>query len=146
MMERDWQFIDMSRASKSNHNLEKNQISWRKKPQRVILLVVAILPLTNTLCYLSGTKYGQGTYFARDASYSCHYARIGDAGGRYMYLARVLVGQYYVGNSTMIVPPPKTPLRPEILYESVVDNPIDPSIFVVFYDNQCYPEYLITLQ
>jgi len=63
-----------------------------------------------------------------------------------MYLARVLVGQYCVGNPAMIVPPPKNPLRPEILYESVVDNQVDPSIFVVFYDNQCYPEYLITVQ
>ena len=46
----------------------------------------------------------------------------------------------------MIVPPAKNPSRPEILYESVVDNQVGPSIFVVFYDNQCYPEYLITMQ
>ena len=57
---------------------------------------------------------------------------------------RVLVGKYCAGNSSMIVPPPKDPYRPEILYESVVDNPANPSIFVVFYDTQCYPEYLIT--
>jgi len=99
-----------------------------------------------SLCGAHGTRFGQGTYFARDASYSLCYARIGDAGGHYMYLARVLVGQYCVGNPAMIVPPPKNPLRPEILYESVVDNQVDPSIFVVFYDNQCYPEYLITVQ
>ena len=63
-----------------------------------------------------------------------------------MYLARVLVGQYCVGNPKMIVPPPKSPSRPEILYESVVDNQVNPCIFVVFSDNQCYPEYLITMQ
>ena len=63
---------------------------------------------------------------------------------RFMYLARVLVGQYCAGNSSMIVPPPKYPSRPEILYESVVNNTGDPSIFVVFYETQCYPEYLIT--
>ena len=63
-----------------------------------------------------------------------------------MYLARVLVGQYCVGNSAMMVPPPKNLSTPEILYESVVDNLTDPSIFAVFYDNQCYPEYLITMQ
>jgi len=61
-----------------------------------------------------------------------------------MYLARVLVGQYCQGNSSMIVPPPKNPSRPEILYESVVDNQGNPSVFVVFYDTQCYPDYLIT--
>ena len=85
-------------------------------------------------------------YFARDAKYSLDYAPAGVGGRRYMYLARVLVGQYCVGtDSTMIVPPPKNPSRPEILYESVVDNQGNPSIFVVFYDNQCYPEYLITM-
>ena len=92
-----------------------------------------------------GTKFGQGTYFARDASYSVCYARAGDGGRRYMYLARVLVGQYCVGSPKMKVPPEKHPSRPEILYESVVDNQVDPCIFVVFYDNQCYPEYLITM-
>ena len=56
-----------------------------------------------------------------------------------MYLARVLVGQYRVGNSNMVVPPTKNPSRPEILYKSVVDNEVDPPIFVVFNDNQCYP-------
>ena len=44
----------------------------------------------------------------------------------------------------MIVPPPKNPSKPEILYDSVVNNQSSPSIFVVFFDNQCYPEYLIT--
>ena len=81
-------------------------------------------------------------------SYSVGYAsgsglRLG-LRSRYMYLARVLVGQYCVGNGSMIVPPPKDPFRPEILYDSVVDHVANPSIFVVFYDFQCYPEYLIT--
>ena len=103
------------------------------------------------LCSFSGVQYGRGAYFARDARYSLGYAvnresRAGARGRRYMYLARVLVGQYCVGTSTMIVPPPKDHSRPEILYESVVDNQGNPSIFVVFFDNQCYPEYLITIQ
>jgi len=97
------------------------------------------------LCFISGVKYGRGVYFARDASYSVEYAG-GGGGARYMYLARVLVGQYCAGNSSMIVPPPKNPYRPEILYESVVDNTGNPAIYVVFYDTQCYPEYLITFQ
>ena len=82
-------------------------------------------------------------YFARDASYSVRYTGR-DGGARYMYLARVLVGKYCKGNSNMIVPPPKHPSRPEILHDSVVDQMGNPSIFVVFFDNQCYPEYLIT--
>ena len=103
---------------------------------------------TNVLSFFRsflGVVYGRGVYFARDAKYSLQYAVAG-VGGRHMYLARVLVGSYCVGNSNMIVPPPKDTSRPDILYESVVDNQGNPSIFVVFYDNQCYPEYLITMQ
>ncbi|XP_078382384.1 uncharacterized protein LOC144665083 [Oculina patagonica] len=96
-------------------------------------------------CGAQGVAYGRGVYFATDASFFVRYSG-GGSGGRHMYLVRVLVGQYCVGNSSFIVPPPKHPSRPEILYESVVDNPGNPSIFVVFLDNQCYPEYLITMQ
>ena len=46
----------------------------------------------------------------------------------------------------MVVPPPKDPSRLEMLYDSVVDLCENPSIFVFFFDNQCYPEYLITFQ
>ena len=86
-----------------------------------------------------------GLYFAKDASYSVRCA--GNPGGsRFMYLARVLVGQYCTGHFTMVLPPPKDPSRPEVLYDYVVDLCETPSIFVVFFDNQCYPDYLITFQ
>lgn len=102
-------------------------------------------PFKQFFCSFAGVAYGRGVHFATDAQYSLGYAR-GGVGARHMYLARVLVGQYCVGNPSMIVPPPKNPSRPEILYESVVNSQGSPSIFVVFYDNQCHPEYLITMQ
>ena len=88
--------------------------------------------------------YGAGVYFARDASYSIGYASAGSLGTRKMYLAQVLVGQYTTGNSSMIVPPPKDRSRPEVTFDSLVDDTSNPSIFVVFPDNQFYPQYLIT--
>lgn len=98
-----------------------------------------------SFCGVHGKKYGQGVYFARDANYSVHYTtNAGD--GRHMYLARVLVGKYCVGKQDMKVPPPKDPSSPEVLYDSVVDQTENPSIFVVFYDNQCYPEYHVTFE
>ena len=95
-------------------------------------------------------------YFARDASYSAGYAVSGgglattySSGGfspadSHMYFARVLTGEYTQGSRSMIVPPAKSPNNPNVLYDSVVDNVGNPSIFVVFYDAQAYPEYLIT--
>ena len=108
------------------------------------MILLIFFSTLSILFFFSGTAYGRGVYFARDAHYSVRYAGGGGFGGRHMYLAKVLVGQYCVGNPSMKVPPPKNPSKPEILYDSMVDNQSSPSIFVVFSDYQCYPEYLIT--
>ncbi|KAL9974252.1 hypothetical protein ACROYT_G011267 [Oculina patagonica] len=97
---------------------------------------------------MHGLRYGRGVYFVSDALNSASCTEVHstqDANGfRYMYQVRVLVGEYTVGKSNLLVPPPKNPNNPEKLYDSVVDHILYPTIFVVFYDNQCYPEYLIT--
>ena len=46
------------------------------------------------LCGLNGTAYGQGTYFARDSSYSNSYSIPDSSGYKYMFIAQVLVGQF----------------------------------------------------
>ncbi|NXG68991.1 PAR15 polymerase, partial [Baryphthengus martii] len=91
---------------------------------------------------------GNGTYFAVDASYSAQdtYARPDLNGRRYMYLARVLTGQYCAGSRGLITPPAKNPADPTDLYDSVVDNENNPTMFVIFNDIQAYPEYLITFR
>lgn len=96
---------------------------------------------------ISATLYGNGVYFARDASYSTQsrYSPPDAAKNRYLYLARVLVGEYTVGRPEMITPPAKGSDATDA-YDSVVDNTGNPSIFVVFYDNQCYPDYLVTFK
>lgn len=93
----------------------------------------------------TATAYGKGVYFARDARFSQGYTDSNDL-ERCMYLARVLVGQYCQGNKEMRAPPPKYNYRSDILYDSTVDKPVSPTIFVAFYDDQCYPEYLIYFQ
>ncbi|XP_015771569.1 PREDICTED: uncharacterized protein LOC107349890 [Acropora digitifera] len=94
----------------------------------------------------NGTVFGNGVDFALQASYSARYSLRNAFGYRYMYLTRVLVGEYTQGRQGLITPPPKDPNDPTDLYDSVVDNVRNPQIFVVFYDCQCYPEYLITFQ
>ena len=95
------------------------------------------------LLFIIGTRYGKGVYFARDASKSLPYAD--PAGGqRYMYVARVLFGRYCQGEREMKAPPPINSTGR--LYDSTVDKPVDPEIFVIFHDTQCYPEYLITFK
>uniref|UniRef100_A0A4W5LPU8 Uncharacterized protein n=1 Tax=Hucho hucho TaxID=62062 RepID=A0A4W5LPU8_9TELE len=92
------------------------------------------------LCGTNGTVYGKGSYFARDAKYSHSYTS--DSGVRSMFACRVLVGDYTRGNSDLLRPPPKGEGSPT-LYDSGVDNVLNPSIYVVFEKHQVYPEFLI---
>ncbi len=86
-------------------------------------------------------------YFARDASYSRGYAQPGPNQHRHMYLARVLTGEFTVGQSSMLVPPSKpNEQNRHVLYDSTVDSVGNPSIFVVYNDAQAYAAYLITFQ
>ena len=62
-----------------------------------------------------------------------------------MYYASVLTGEFTQGQSGMRVPPAKVSDRSR-LYDSVVDNPNAPGIFVIFNDTQAYPDYLITFK
>ncbi|XP_041928990.1 poly(ADP-ribose) polymerase family member 14-related sequence 1 isoform X2 [Alosa sapidissima] len=95
----------------------------------------------------NAAAYGNGTYFAVHAKYSAaNTYSVPDAQGqKYMYLCRVLTGDFTAGRGGMIVPPAKNTTTAD-LYDTVTDNPIAPSMFVVFNDIQAYPEYLITFQ
>ena len=85
-------------------------------------------------------------YFARDAEYSARptYSPPDGNGYKYIYVAKVLTGEFTKGGGGMLVPPHKDPLNQYILFDSVVDQVASPGIFVVFQDAQNYPEYLIT--
>ena len=88
-------------------------------------------------------------YFAVQASYSARstFSPPNSSGMKYMYLARVLTGEYTVGKSGIRVPPSKqNPNDPTEAFDTVVDQIPNPNIFVTFYDWQCYPEYLISFQ
>ncbi|KAF6730318.1 Poly [ADP-ribose] polymerase 14 [Oryzias melastigma] len=91
--------------------------------------------------------YGNGTYFAVNASYSASdtYSRPNANGEKIMYLCRVLTGDFTPGQQNMIAPPPKSSGSIK-LFDSVVDRMANPSMFVIFHDTQAYPEYLITFK
>ncbi|XP_053199298.1 protein mono-ADP-ribosyltransferase PARP14-like isoform X2 [Scomber japonicus] len=90
--------------------------------------------------------YGQGVYFAVNADYSAGgYSAPDAAGMKRVYVARVLTGRYTVGNSSMRRPPPRAS-DPTDCFDSLVDNQQLPSMFVIFHDDQAYPEYLVTFR
>ncbi|KAK6314688.1 hypothetical protein J4Q44_G00142170 [Coregonus suidteri] len=94
---------------------------------------------------VNGFTYGYGSYFAGDASYSNTFAAVSpDAGVRHMFLAKVLVGKVSVGKRTYRrLPPVRSTKEDYNLYDTCVDQLVNPTIFVVFDRCQCYPYYLI---
>ncbi|KAM4676453.1 zinc finger CCCH-type antiviral protein 1-like [Discoglossus pictus] len=94
------------------------------------------------ICGTNGTVYGQGSYFARDASYSHNYALPSMTSKRIMFMAHVLVGDFVKGDPTLKRPPYKYGSSTHT-YDSCVDTLLNPSIFVVFEKHQIYPEYLL---
>ncbi|NXR48585.1 PAR14 polymerase, partial [Hippolais icterina] len=90
--------------------------------------------------------FGNGTYFAVNANYSANnlYSEPDANGMKYMYLARVLVGEYSLGKKGSITPARKNLSNSVDLFDSSTDNMNQPSMFIIFNDIQAYPEYLIT--
>ncbi|PVD35543.1 hypothetical protein C0Q70_02506 [Pomacea canaliculata] len=91
-----------------------------------------------------GAIHGKGAYFSTTAKYSHSYTRAhitakGDS-LRFMFLGRILVGQYTLGNPSYTKPPERDRLK---LYDSCVNDVSNPTIFVIFDLAQSYPEYLI---
>ncbi|CAB1332823.1 unnamed protein product, partial [Coregonus sp. 'balchen'] len=94
-----------------------------------------------------GAAIGNGSYFAVDSRYSAGgYSKADAQGLKCMYLARVLVGDFTLGQTGLIVPPAKPSGKDADLYDSVTDNTSNPTMFVIFNDVQAYPEFLITFQ
>ncbi|KAM9629685.1 protein mono-ADP-ribosyltransferase PARP14-like isoform 2-T2 [Morphnus guianensis] len=95
---------------------------------------------------MHAANFGNGTYFAVNASYSASdtYSKPDADGKKYMYLARVLVGEYSQGTKGSITPAVKNASNSIDLFDSSTDNVSQPSMFIIFNDIQAYPEYLIT--
>ncbi|XP_063073843.1 protein mono-ADP-ribosyltransferase PARP12-like [Engraulis encrasicolus] len=93
------------------------------------------------MCGKNGTRYGKGSYFARDAKYSNSYTD--KLGPKSIFVCRVLVGDFTTGERTFKKPPLKDE---QYRFNSCVDNIDQPGIFVIFEKSQIYPEYLIQYQ
>ena len=62
---------------------------------------------------------------------------------KHMYLSKVLTGVFTRGNSAFLVPPQRDPNNRAVKFDSVVDNENNTKIYVIFTDNQAYPDYLV---
>ncbi|XP_007894521.2 protein mono-ADP-ribosyltransferase PARP15-like [Callorhinchus milii] len=97
----------------------------------------------------NAARYGNGTYFAKNAKYSCDdkYSRPSNQGYKYIFRARVITGKMCLGKPSMKEPSPVDAYKDRTnLCDCAVDNTSNPSVFVIFCDDGAYPEYLITFK
>ncbi|XP_042611132.1 protein mono-ADP-ribosyltransferase PARP14-like isoform X1 [Cyprinus carpio] len=102
-----------------------------------------------SFCGRNAVVHGEGTYFAREAWYSCQdqYSNPDDKQLKYIYRARVVTGSLCKSREGMKEPDPINAADPRAgLHDCAVDDPKNPFIFVVFCDAGAYPEYLITFK
>lgn len=97
---------------------------------------------------LSATLYGQGVYFAVNSALSLkdRYSPPNADGRKFVFMSKVLTGNYTKGCQTMKTAPLKKEGEMPFRYDSVADNVDNPEIFVIFNDTQAFPEYLITCE
>ena len=83
-----------------------------------------------------GSAYGKGAYFAKEAVYSTarQYARPDSNGVQRIFACRVCVGTPCRGRRDM--------KEPDKGCDSACDEPSNPQIYVTFFDNEAYPEYV----
>ena len=114
----------------------------------MIVLVILIFCLSVACFSFSlAACYGKGAYFAVNASYSAQpqYSAPDVLGNQHMFVCNVIIGKYTQGKSSMKIAPPLDPSgNTHLLYDSLVDNPANPTIFVAMTDCQAYPKFLIT--
>ncbi|XP_043919362.1 protein mono-ADP-ribosyltransferase PARP14-like [Protopterus annectens] len=97
-------------------------------------------------CGKNATIWGEGTYFATSAEYSAvdtYSVPDSVTGEKWMYRARVLTGEFCKGQNGIKEPPVKDSTKRLERYDSVANKLVKPDLFVIFHDNQAYPEYLI---
>ena len=88
-----------------------------------------------------GQRFGAGVYFTPDVNYASGYCSRNQS-DKCIIVGLVLIGDYTLGSSSIKRPPEKRDL-PDELYDSCVNDLLNPSIYVIFDHNQMYPLYKI---
>ena len=129
-------------ASSDGNTVEERQLFHGVSPEHVNIACKKNLNwrLFGQQC----TSFGQGTHFAVDSSLANQSCSDDSELCRFIFLADVLVGSYVKGEPSLPGPPQKCPTDPNSdFYDSCVDDVDNPTVFILFDTDQCYPSFLI---
>ncbi|XP_037802329.1 LOW QUALITY PROTEIN: protein mono-ADP-ribosyltransferase PARP12-like [Penaeus monodon] len=91
----------------------------------------------------TGHIWGKGSYFGNNITYCYRYCRPDQAGLRYLFVAKVLIGTITRGDKELKRPPMNTATGS--LFDTTVDDEAQPTIFVKYDKQEYYPYYVITM-
>ncbi|XP_031657998.1 uncharacterized protein LOC109867464 [Oncorhynchus kisutch] len=145
-----WQrYAVKKQALDKKYPKNKNELNLYHGTTKDICQKINACGFNRSFCGRNATVYGDGTYFAKETWYSCQdaYSNPDASGLKYMYRARVLVGNPCLGVGGMKEP---NPLNPTDLHQGLHDCAVNdlqnPFIYVVFCDAGAYPDYLISFK
>ena len=95
---------------------------------------------------IAGKVLGAGCYFSTMSALAAQnkYSPPNKNGERFMILARVVTGEFCLGDKSYRSPPTGTDESLNVVkYDSFVDNMDYPKTFCVFKDAAAYPDYII---
>ncbi|KAI3358340.1 hypothetical protein L3Q82_014784 [Scortum barcoo] len=109
---------------------------------------ICVHGFNRSFCGKNATVYGQGVYFAVNSALSVQdqYSPPNADGHKFIFVSKVLTGDYTKGCHSMKTAPLKETSDIPLRYDSVTDDITKPTMFVIFNDTQAFPEYLITCQ
>lgn len=109
---------------------------------------ICVHGFNRSFCGKNATVYGQGVYFAVNSALSIadQYSPPNADKHKYIFVVKVLTGDYTLGNHSMKTAPLKETRDIPLRYDSVTDDITKPTLFVIFNDTQAFPEYLVTCQ
>lgn len=109
---------------------------------------ICVHGFNRSFCGKNATVYGQGVYFAVNSALSVQdqYSPPNADGYKFIFVSKVLTGDYTKGCHSMKTAPLKETGNIPLRYDSVTDDITKPTMFVIFNDTQAFPEYLITCQ
>ncbi|NWI55184.1 PAR14 polymerase, partial [Calyptomena viridis] len=142
-----WKAYQIKKREMDNKNgNRKNERLLFHGTSKASLTLINYHGFNRSYAGMHAANFGNGTYFAVNANYSASdiYSKPDVDGRKYMYLARVLVGEYCQGKKGAVTPAPKNASNSTDLFDSATDNVSQPAMFIIFNDIQAYPEYLIT--
>eukprot|EP00037_Helgoeca_nana_P030463 m.376491 g.376491 ORF g.376491 m.376491 type:complete len:1539 (-) comp28194_c0_seq1:146-4762(-) len=125
-----------------NFSLVKHN-AWHGTTEEIVGKIIQ-QGFNRSFCGRNMCRYGKGVYFARDAAYSAQpqYATAGSDGYCRMLSCRVLHGIYCKGTDNGLTPDVYDATTNR-LYDSTVNDIVDPIMWITYHDSQAYPEYML---